>query len=371
MRDVELYRLLLGIEAPWEVQSVDLSVADQKVDVMVGHAKRVRWPCPECGTELSVYDHAEERAWRHLDSCGFITWLHARPPRVSCPAHGVRQVLLPWAEPHARFTTLFERFAIDVLTETDITGACKILEISWDEGWHLIQRAVARGMARKERRVPTLIGVDEKAAAKGQRYLTLVCDLERATVEYIADERKQASLDGYFEALSEDERAQIKAVAMDMWEPYINSARANLEDADEKIVFDRYHLMKYLTTAVDTVRKQENGPWPLAVTSGWLARSTCGCIQRRTCPPATSTASQGCAPVTSRPLEPGRSRKACVTSGPTSAAAGRRSTSSAGTSGPPTRGSSPSSTRPGPSSATKRGCCPTSPTASATPAPRA
>ena len=29
-------------------------------------------------------------------------------------------------------------------------------------------------------------------------------------------------------------------------------------DADEKIVFDRYHLMKYLTTAVDTVRKQEN-----------------------------------------------------------------------------------------------------------------
>jgi hypothetical protein len=46
MRDVGLYRLLLGIEAPWEVQSVDLSVADQKVDVMVGHAKRVRWPWP-------------------------------------------------------------------------------------------------------------------------------------------------------------------------------------------------------------------------------------------------------------------------------------------------------------------------------------
>ena len=67
------------------------------------------------------------------------------------------------------------------------------------------------------------MGVDEKAAAKGQRYLTLVCDLESATVEYIADERKQASLDGYFEALSEAERAQIKAVAMDMWEPYVNS----------------------------------------------------------------------------------------------------------------------------------------------------
>ncbi|MGH7734278.1 MAG: transposase family protein, partial [Gemmatimonadales bacterium] len=175
MRDVELYRQLLGVEAPWKVQRVDLLVAERRVEVLVGHGERVRWPCPECGLELGTHDHAEERRWRHLDSCGFMTWLRARPPRVSCPVHGVRQVRLPWAEPHARFTALFERFAIDVLAETDITGACKILQISWDEGWHLIERAVARGIARKERRVPALLGVDEKAAAKGQRYITLVC----------------------------------------------------------------------------------------------------------------------------------------------------------------------------------------------------
>ena len=45
---------------------------------------------------------------------------------------------------------------------------------------------------------------------------------------------------------------------MDMWEPFANSVRAHLTDADDKIVFDRYHLMGYLTKAVDTVRKQEN-----------------------------------------------------------------------------------------------------------------
>jgi len=155
-----------------------------------------------------------------------------------------------WAEPHARFTALFERLAIDVLKETDITGACKILRISWDEGWHLMQRAVARGIARKERRV--------KAAAKGHRYLTLVCDLERATVEHIADERKQASLDGYFAGLSEQERAHIKAVAMDMWEPYVNSVSAHLPDAEQKIVFDRFHIMKHMVESVDTVRKREH-----------------------------------------------------------------------------------------------------------------
>jgi transposase len=258
MRDVELYWRLLGDRGA--LGGAERGSVGGRAEGRRGGRPRQggALALPRCATELSVYDHAEERAWRHLDSCRFITWLHARAPRVSCPAHGVRQVLLPWAEPHAHFTALFERLAIDLLKETDITGACRILRISWDEGWHLMERAVARGMARKERRVPTLVGVDEKAAAKGHRYMTLVCDLERATVEYIAEERKQASLDGYFEALSEDERGQIKAVAMDMWEPYVNSVCAHLPDAEEKIVFDRFHIMKHMVEAVDTVRKREH-----------------------------------------------------------------------------------------------------------------
>lgn len=77
-------------------------------------------------------------------------------------------------------------------------------------------------------------------------------------MEYLADERRQASLDGFFEKFSAEERKGIEAVAIDMWDPYINSTREHLDKADDKIVFDRYHLMKYLTGAVDTVRKQEN-----------------------------------------------------------------------------------------------------------------
>jgi transposase len=258
VRDTELYRHLLGLTSPWTVSRVDLSVTEGKVDVWVEHPKRTGWHCPECERELACYDHAEERAWRHLDSCQFLTYLHARPPRVDCPDHGVRQVALPWAEPHSRFTSLFERLAIDVLKECDISGASELLRLSWDEAWHLMDRAVARGQARKTRRVPQLIGVDEKAAAKGHNYLTLVCDLEQGWVEYIADDRKQASLDGYFEPLSDEERAEIKAVAMDMWEPYVNSIRAHVPDADHKIVFDRFHIMKHMGEAVDTVRKREH-----------------------------------------------------------------------------------------------------------------
>ena len=99
MRDTELYRHLLGLESPWEVSRVELSVDDGQVDVWAGHPKRTRWTCPECERVLPTYDHAEERVWRHLDSCQFLTYLHARPPRVDCPEHGVRQVAQPWAEP--------------------------------------------------------------------------------------------------------------------------------------------------------------------------------------------------------------------------------------------------------------------------------
>ena len=258
MRDVELYRQVLGLEAPWTVTRVDLSVTEERVDVWTGHADRVRWPCPTCGAELPVYDHAAERAWRHLDTCQFVIYVHARPPRVDWPDHGVRQVRLPWAEPHARFTLLFERLAIDVLKECDIRGATRILRISWDEAWHLLERAVARGQRAKGPRVPRRLGVDEKAVAKGHRYLTLVCDLTHATVEYIAEDRTQASLDEYFDTVPPDHVATIEAIAMDMWEPYVQSVLAHVPDGRTKIVFDKYHIMSHMGTAVDTVRKREH-----------------------------------------------------------------------------------------------------------------
>ena len=258
MQDTELYRYLLGLESPWEVSRVELSVTDQRVDAWAVHPKSVRFACPECDQELPVYDHAEERSWRHLDSCQFLTFLHARIPRVNCAEHGVRNVAVPWAEPHSRFTMLFERLAIDVLKECDVEGACRIMRISWDEGWRLMERAVARGLLRRPVTAPRHVGVDEKAAGRGQDYITVVSDIDTGTVRFIADERKQASLDAYFDTLASEELARIEAVAMDMWEPYANSVRAHLDDADNKIVFDRYHIMSHIGKAVDTVRKSEN-----------------------------------------------------------------------------------------------------------------
>lgn len=256
MQDTELYRHLLGLEAPWSVSRVDLDVAKQQVDVFAEH-RDGSWCCPECGNQLPIYDHAEERSWRHLDSCQFMTYLHARPPRVECPTHGVKQVKLPWAEPRSRFTAMFERFAIDVLRQTDVTGACRILRLSWDEAWLIVKKAVARGQRRKEPRVVPHLGIDEKSIAKRHRYLTLVCDISEGNVEYISEDRRRESLDGYFKQLTPEQLAGIESVSMDMWDPFIASTREYVPGAAKKIVFDRFHIMKIVNHCVDLVRRAE------------------------------------------------------------------------------------------------------------------
>ena len=133
-----------------------------------------------------------------------------------------------------------------------------LLRISWDEGWGIKARAVKRGLARRGPEVVGRLGVDEKAIAKRHRYLTIVADLEQSRVLYLADDRKQESLDGFWPTLTPAQRDGITAVAMDMWEPYAQSTRAHLPGADAKIVFDKFHVVKHLHDAVDHVRRGEH-----------------------------------------------------------------------------------------------------------------
>jgi transposase len=260
MEDKELYRHLLGLVAPWFIERVKLDVSQQRVDVFVTHSKDTRFHCPECQEELSVYDHSPERVWRHLDSCQFMTYLHARPPRVKCPAHGVVQVHLPWAEPNARFTILFERFAIEVLHSCDVKSGAALLRISWDEAWRIIKKAVTRGLKKRKSRAKQ-IGIDEKTVGRGHDYVTIVSDLAKGAVVYIAEDRKKESLDGYFSRRTKKSLQRIEAIATDIWDPYIASIRDYVPDYHTKLVFDRYHLMVHMMKAVDTVRKREH--WKL------------------------------------------------------------------------------------------------------------
>ena len=74
-----------------------------------------------------------------------------------------------------------------------------------------MRRAVARGRARKEARPIAYIGVDEKAFRKGHRDHTIGCDLARATVDFVTEGRKTASLAAYYAQLTDAQLSARKA----------------------------------------------------------------------------------------------------------------------------------------------------------------
>src|SRR5207245_7285146 len=119
---------------------------------------------------------------RHLDTGQYQTILHARPPRTQCAEHGVRVVKLRWAELSSGFTVLMERLVIDWLRAASQKAVGEQLGLSWDEIHGIMERAVERGLERRQAEPLPQLGVDEKAFRKGHKYFTLVNDLERSRV---------------------------------------------------------------------------------------------------------------------------------------------------------------------------------------------
>jgi len=257
MHDRDLYSTILGIRPPWFVDDVKVSASDEEVRVHLAIDTDAGLRCPLCDAASPRYD-ARHRSWRHLDTCQFRTILEADVPRVQCAEHGVHLVKVPWAEPGSRFTALFECLAIDWMKEASISAVARRLRVSWDQLEVIRFRAVRRGLARRKPETLRRIGVDETSFQKRHEYVTIVSDLDRPRVIHVGDDRDQSSLDYFFETLSEEERAAIEVVALDMWEPYIRSIREHVPDASKKICFDKFHVAMHLGNAVDKVRRQEH-----------------------------------------------------------------------------------------------------------------
>jgi transposase len=258
--DTELqkhYALLLGVGSPWEVKTVDLNLPDKKVEIVLSWQWGQSAKCPECGRACSIHDSAPERTWRHLDTMQFTTLIRASTPRSDCPAHGVKTMLVPWAEPHSRFTLLFERFAVEVLlASASVSQACTLLDIGWETAHSIMSRAVARGLERRQLTALKHLGMDEKSFGRGQSYVTLLTDLEEARVLDVVADRTTAASEQLWATLTPTQKQGVEAVAVDMWEPFIQTIHKEVPQAD--IVHDKFHVSKYLGEAVDKVRRQEH-----------------------------------------------------------------------------------------------------------------
>lgn len=251
------YGQLLGVESPWQVREVKLEMAQKRVEIEMGWTAGEALHCPECGRECGMKDYAAERRWRHLDVMRFETVLRCRVPRSECPEHGAKTLRVPWAAPGSRFTLLFEAFAIDVLLACrSLVQAKELLGLHWDSLHLIMERAVERGLARREREHLRHLGLDEKSFLSGQSYVSLLTDLEGSRVLEVKEGRDKQAADLLLATLSDEQKAQVEAVALDMAGFYVAAAQEALPQA--AIVHDKFHIAKHLGEAVDKVRREEH-----------------------------------------------------------------------------------------------------------------
>ena len=256
MKDRKLYEQLLGLSAPWLVRDVELRLSEGEVIVSVAHDSNRKLRCPQCNKPCGRYD-ARTRRWRHLDTMQFRTLIEADIPRVDCAEHGVHQVDVPWADRKSRLSALFETLVIDWLHEASMSVVARQLGLSWDVVAGVQARAVRRGLSRRATLTPRVIGVDETSFQKRHEYVTIVSDCE-GRVLYVADKRTEETLSGFYEALGKTGCERLEVVTMDMWPAYIKATKAYLDDAESKIVFDKFHIAQHLGDAVDKVRRTEH-----------------------------------------------------------------------------------------------------------------
>jgi transposase len=204
---------------------------------------------------LEVHNIRKEREWRDLSMRKLPLKLRYRPRRVECPRCGVRVEDFPWAEPWARVTTALSNAVAVLARELSWQGTARQYGLNWKSVATIVKRAVRYGLKHRRRPPVHWIGIDEVSRRKGQVYLTVVYDLERRVLLWVGEDRTEDAVRPFFTKEMGPRRCQtLRVVCMDMWAPYAKLVREHAANA--QVLFDRFHIVKHLSEAVDTARRE-------------------------------------------------------------------------------------------------------------------
>ncbi len=247
---------LLGLQG-WEAIIDEIYMDEEALILPVERRPGQGYECRECGERMLVYyDRQPSRLVRDFPVWGRRCSLEFSPVRVSCPrCRKVTGERLEWIEPHQRMTSRYERYVArlcDILPVLDVAG---LEGLGKDAVYQLDRKWLVRREAQREQRPVRYLGIDEIALRRGHRYATVFYDLERREVIGLVKGRAQRQVSGFFRRWGKRMCRQVRAVCMDLWSAFRNSARIHLKWA--KVVFDKFHVFSYLSVAVDQVRRDE------------------------------------------------------------------------------------------------------------------
>jgi transposase len=154
-------------------------------------------------------------------------------------------LLAPWARRTARFDNIIHHLGL-ALGGRPAAGLAQrlMLPVSNDTLLRVVRR---RGSPRFT--PPTVIGIDDWAWRRNQRYGTIICDLERRKTIALLPDREPATAQAWL-----SDQPQIVVVARDRGGGYALAAAKALPQASQ--IADRWHLMENASRAfLDAVRK--------------------------------------------------------------------------------------------------------------------
>ncbi len=213
--------------------------------------------CPGCGisTQATVGSPTERRV-RDLPWGPWRVWLVVEIQTVACRRCGRHRERVPFLAGKARCTQRFEAAVARECNDAPVRRVAARWGLAGETVRLMDKRTLQRWAAARPRPAIRHLGVDEIFLGKAAKFLTVVSNLTTREPLWMGQDRKRETLDRFFaEALPKNRRRRIRAVCVDMWEPYALSLRTHLPRA--RIVYDKFHVLKHANAAVDETRRAE------------------------------------------------------------------------------------------------------------------
>jgi transposase len=210
--------------------------------------------CPACNKRCNRIEKVYERKIRDLDLGSKKCYIVFEEAIIQCQCGYRGLEKLDFVDKYSHYTRRFEDYVSKVCQLMSLKDVANVTGIDWKAAKRIDKKYLSRLVTGLESISPTKLGVDEIAYHKGHRYLSVVRDLTLGGVIWVGMDRRKETLDTFFKELGERKYRKIKIVVMDMWDPYIASVK---ENTNAEIVFDKFHIAKKITEALDKIRKQE------------------------------------------------------------------------------------------------------------------
>jgi transposase len=227
----------------------------ERTVVKIEPDKRYTPICSGCLQKVQSIHSNNERFIHDLSMSGTRVEIDYLYRTVYCPNCGIKVEYHDFIEPYSRVT---KRFALNIY---ELCKVMSIIDVSKHTGltWDQIRR-IDRRILKDQFKNPIpdnleILCLDEISMKKHHKYLTIIADYISGRIIGVIQNRDCKAISEFLKSLPEQTRNGIKAVAMDMWDPYIKAFKTYCPKA--QIVFDPFHVIAFFGRVIDKIRFEQ------------------------------------------------------------------------------------------------------------------